>query len=106
MLSHVNVVSTAMRPLRPIHRAHSQLVNNVPNPQPTDSTAGWIFRPLTLCQTNSPGTPWLVATTGLRAAQPSSTTMPNGSLRLGTQTASQALNSSACCWLLGMPSQG
>ena len=53
--------------------------------------SAWTFRPVTSCQTNSLGPPFCVETTGLPALQASSSTMPKGSLRLGTQTTSQAL---------------
>src|SRR5262245_45517315 len=91
MLSHENAVSTAILPLRPIQRAHSKFVNNVPNPQAMDSGDAYTRSPLTSCQTNSAGPPLIVETTGLPALQASSNTIPKGSLRLGTHTTSQAL---------------
>ena len=87
----MNAASATRRPFAPIHRAQSKFVNNVPIPHPTESTWGYIFKPVILCQMNSFGPPIWEATTGLPAAQPSSAVMPKGSLRLGRQTASHAL---------------
>src|SRR5213593_2010332 len=91
MLSQENAVSTAILPLCPIQRAHSKLVNSVPKPHAIDS--GWAHTrsPFTSCHTSSDGPPLIVETTGLPALQASSNTIPKGSFRLGTQTASQAL---------------
>src|SRR5659263_15338 len=73
IVSHENTVSTAWRPLRPIQRACSKLVNSVPMPQATDSGVGHILYPVTSCHTISDGPPIDVATTGFPAAQASST---------------------------------
>src|SRR4030042_1040134 len=94
MTSQEKAVSPATLPFLPIQRLCSKLAKQVPMPQATELGLGYILRPLTSCQIISPGPPFELATTGLPALQASSMTMPKGSLRLGTQTTSQALNRS------------
>mmetsp|Transcript_111420 Transcript_111420/g.278987 ORF Transcript_111420/g.278987 Transcript_111420/m.278987 type:complete len:204 (-) Transcript_111420:328-939(-) len=81
----------------PIHLAWSKFSQILQMPQAMLPGFGSTKYPSLSGRTKSRGPPHVVATTGFPAAQASRTTMPKGSFRLGTTTASQDLNSDFKC---------
>mmetsp|Transcript_4925 Transcript_4925/g.14827 ORF Transcript_4925/g.14827 Transcript_4925/m.14827 type:complete len:234 (+) Transcript_4925:952-1653(+) len=94
ILSHENSLNAFFLPCAPIHRAWSKFANMLPMPHAMPVASASTTNPSLSCETNSLGPPCLLTTTGFDAAHASSVTIPNGSLRLGMQTTSQALNRS------------